>query len=100
MLSLRDLAGMCGPAYVGDADPTDPFVSPALADLHGLPHLLIIAGGAESLLSSAEQIAANGRPLRAEAVSGVVRWHQTSALRSPLGSTVGPARLIGSGGTR
>jgi len=34
-------------------------VSPALADLSGLPPLLIIAGGAESLLSCAERIAAN-----------------------------------------
>lgn len=36
-------------------------VSPALADLSGLPPLLIIAGGAESLLSCAERIAANAR---------------------------------------
>jgi acetyl esterase/lipase len=59
MLPLRDLAHVWGPAYVGDADPTDPLVSPALADLEGLPPLLIIAGGAECLLSCAEQIAAN-----------------------------------------
>lgn len=37
MLPLRDLAHVWGPAYVGDADPTDPLVSPALADLEGLP---------------------------------------------------------------
>src|SRR5829696_4318723 len=37
----------------------DPLVSPALADLDGLPPLLIIAGGAECLLSCAERIAAN-----------------------------------------
>lgn len=61
MLPVRDLAGVWGPAYVGDADPTDPLVSPALADLHGLPPLLIVAGGAESLLSCAEQIAAHAR---------------------------------------
>ncbi len=47
--------------YVGDADPSDPLVSPALADLSGLPPLLIIAGGAESLLSCAQRIAANAR---------------------------------------
>jgi acetyl esterase/lipase len=34
-------------------------VSPALADLDGLPPLLIIAGGAECLVSCAERIAAN-----------------------------------------
>jgi salicylate hydroxylase len=58
VLPLR-FAGVWGPAYVGDADPSDPLVSPALADLHDLPPLLIIAGGAECLLSCAEQIAAN-----------------------------------------
>jgi epsilon-lactone hydrolase len=61
MLPVRDLAHVWGPAYVGDADPSDPLVSPALADLRGLPPLLILAGGAESLLSCAERIAANAR---------------------------------------
>ena len=61
MLPVRDLAHVWGPAYVGNADPSDPLVSPALADLRGLPPLLILAGGAESLLSCAERIAANAR---------------------------------------
>jgi acetyl esterase/lipase len=61
MLPVRDLAHVWGPAYVGDSDPADPLVSPALADLSGLPPLLVIAGGAESLLSCAERITANAR---------------------------------------
>jgi acetyl esterase/lipase len=61
VLDLQALAPVWGPAYVGDADPSDPLVSPALADVTGLPALLILAGGAESLLSCAERIAANGR---------------------------------------
>ncbi len=61
MVPIRDLSHVWGPAYVGTADPADPLVSPALADLTGLPPLLIIAGGAESLLSCAERIAANAR---------------------------------------
>jgi acetyl esterase/lipase len=61
MLPLRDLAGVWGPAYVGTADPADPFVSPALADFTGLPPLLVVAGGAECLLSSAQDIAARAR---------------------------------------
>ena len=61
MLPLRDVGHIWGPAYVGAADPTDPLVSPMLADLTGLPPLLILAGGAEALLSCAEQIAANAR---------------------------------------
>lgn len=60
-LPLRDLASVWGPAYVGQADPADPLVSPALAELDGLPPLLILAGGAETLLSCAERIAANAR---------------------------------------
>ena len=61
MLPVRDLAHVWGPAYVGTADPSDPLVSPALADLTGLAPLLVIAGGAESLLSCAERIARNAR---------------------------------------
>jgi acetyl esterase/lipase len=61
MLPLRDLAHAWGPAYVGAADPSDPLVSPAMAVLSGIAPLLIIAGGAESLLSCAERIAANAR---------------------------------------
>jgi acetyl esterase/lipase len=61
VLDLHVLAPAWGPAYVGDADPADPVASPALADLTGLPPLLIIAGGAEALLSCAERIETNGR---------------------------------------
>ncbi|HMJ77784.1 MAG TPA: alpha/beta hydrolase fold domain-containing protein, partial [Iamia sp.] len=61
MIPLRDLSPVWGPAYVGTADPADPLVSPALADLTELPPLLILAGGAESLLSCAERIADNAR---------------------------------------
>ncbi len=61
ILDLEHLAPVWGPAYVGEAEPSDPLVSPALADLTGLPPLLIIAGGAEALLSCAERIASNGR---------------------------------------
>ncbi|MBK5288417.1 MAG: alpha/beta hydrolase [Acidimicrobiia bacterium] len=61
LLPLRDLAPGWRTAYLGDHDPTDPLVSPALADLHGLPPLLIIAGGAECLLSGAELLAEHAR---------------------------------------
>jgi salicylate hydroxylase len=59
MLPAKELVEVWDPAYVGEADPADPLISPALADLHGLPPLLIVAGGGECLLSCAEQIAAN-----------------------------------------
>jgi acetyl esterase/lipase len=61
MLPARELTDVWGPAYVGTADPADPLISPALADLTGLPPLLVVAGGAECLLSCAEQIATNAR---------------------------------------
>jgi acetyl esterase/lipase len=66
VLDLASLGPVWGPAYVGAADPRDPLVSPALADLTGLPPLLIIAGGAESLLSCAERIAENGRAAKVD----------------------------------
>ena len=43
---LRTMAA----AYVGDGDATDPLISPILADLAGLPPLLIQVGTAEHLL--------------------------------------------------
>jgi epsilon-lactone hydrolase len=57
LLPLRELAPKWRSAYLGDHDPTDPLVSPALADLRGLAPLLIIAGGAETLLSGAQRLA-------------------------------------------
>jgi salicylate hydroxylase len=66
MLPVRDLAHVWGPAYVGLADPSDPLVSPALADLTSLPPLLILTGGAESLRSCAELIAVNARAASVE----------------------------------
>ncbi len=61
LLPLRDLAPKWRAAYLGDHDPTDPAVSPALADLSGFPPLLIIAGGAETLRSDAELLAEHAR---------------------------------------
>jgi acetyl esterase/lipase len=44
--------------YVGDADPADPFISPAFADLAGLPPLLIQVGSHEVLLDDSIRLAA------------------------------------------
>ena len=46
------------PDYVGAADPSDPYVSPALGDLRGLPPMLIQVGSHEILLSDAIRLAA------------------------------------------
>jgi monoterpene epsilon-lactone hydrolase len=44
--------------YLGDHDPADPLVSPALADLTGLPPLLVQVGTNEVLLDDATRLAA------------------------------------------
>jgi epsilon-lactone hydrolase len=46
------------PDYVGAADPSDPYISPAFGDLRGLPPLLIQVGSHEILLSDAIRLAA------------------------------------------
>lgn len=45
------------PDYVGDADASDPLISPIFADLKGLPPLLIQVGSNEILLSDALRLA-------------------------------------------
>ncbi len=44
-------------AYVGDHDPHDPLLSPVYGDLHGLPPILIHAGGDEALREDAVRFA-------------------------------------------
>jgi acetyl esterase/lipase len=71
LLPLRDLAPKWRKAYLGDHDPSDPLVSPALADLRGLPPLLVVAGGAESLQSGAELVAEHAREAGVETTLSV-----------------------------
>jgi acetyl esterase/lipase len=51
---LQEMAGL----YLGDADAVQPLASPALADLRGLPPLLIQVGAEEVLLDDARLLAA------------------------------------------
>ena len=50
--------------YVGDANPSDPFISPVFGDLRGLPPVLIQVGSHELLLSDAIRLA--GRAAEAD----------------------------------
>ena len=50
--------------YVGDANPSDPFISPVFGDLRGLPPMLIQVGSHELLLSDAIRLA--GRAAEAD----------------------------------
>ncbi len=47
--------------YVGDADPTHPYLSPLYADLRGLPPLLIQASSTEVLLDDTRRVADRAR---------------------------------------
>ena len=43
--------------YIGDADPTDPYLSPVFGESHGFPPVLLQAGGDEVLLSDTLTVA-------------------------------------------
>ena len=60
LLTRSMLLEMAG-TYLAGADPRSPLASPGLADLTGLPPLLIQTGGAEVLLSDAERLAQGAR---------------------------------------
>lgn len=60
ILSPEQLARWAA-AYVGDAAADDPLISPLLADLRGLPPLLIDAGGRDILSGDASRLAARAR---------------------------------------
>ncbi|AEA62059.1 alpha/beta hydrolase [Burkholderia gladioli] len=53
--------GRAARLYVGDASPTDPYVSPLYADPAGLPPLLIQAGSTEVLLDDSRRFAERAR---------------------------------------
>ncbi len=48
-------------AYVGDADPRDPLVSPVFGDYTGITPMFLLAGGAEIVGSDAIRVAASAR---------------------------------------
>ena len=52
-VALKMMAGF----YLGDADPTDPLVSPIYAELLGLPPIFVAVGGEEILLEDALRLA-------------------------------------------
>jgi epsilon-lactone hydrolase len=60
LVTQRDLTRY-GSAYLGPTPATAPLASPALADLQGLPPLLIQVGGEEMLLDDARLLAAKAK---------------------------------------
>ena len=49
---------VCSKYYVGDHDPTDPYISPLYGDLHGLPPLYICVGDYETMRDDSTRFAA------------------------------------------
>lgn len=56
-LSPEGMNSVCSKYYVGDNDPCLPWISPLYGELHGLPPLLIYAGGDETLLDDSIRFA-------------------------------------------
>lgn len=73
----RDDLDRCAAWYAGDVERNDPMLSPAFADLSGLPPLLIQVGGKEVLLDDSRMVAARadaaGVPVRLSVAPGL--WH-------------------------
>jgi acetyl esterase/lipase len=69
--------------YVGEANPSDPHISPVFADLHGLPPLLIQVGSHEILLSDALRLASRAAiddvPVTLDVTPGVPHVFQSFA---------------------
>jgi len=82
MLTREDLQAFAD-AYLQGEGPHHPLASPALADLHGLPPMLLHAGGAEILASDtallAERAGLAGVEVRAEIWPEMIHvWHAFS----------------------
>lgn len=78
----RDVLRTTAEMYLAGHDPCDPLVSPLFADLHGLPPLLVQAGGAEMLLDDGRRFAQRaqtaGVDVTFELWPGMVHvWHFT-----------------------
>ena len=66
-LLTRDVLLQMARDYLGEADAADPRASPALADLTGLPPLLIQVGAEEVLLDDARRLAERARACAVDA---------------------------------
>lgn len=56
-MSPPGMSKVCSAYYVGKNDPTLPWISPLYGDLHGLPPVLIMVGGDETLLDDSTRFA-------------------------------------------
>ena len=83
-------------SYVGDNDASNPLLSLVLADLHGLPPLLVCAGGEETLCSDilrlADAASAQGAPLTLDIADRM--WHVWQLFYPELPEAVRSVRQI------
>ena len=96
MVKLESVAPLCT-AYVGDARPDDPLVSPLAADLRGLPPLLIHVGSHEILFDDSMRFARKaieaGVDVRLEI--GKELWHVWHAAAPYVPESTKAIRRIG-----
>lgn len=73
----RAIINVAGPSYLAGADPHQPLISPIYGDLHGLPPLLIQAGGDEYLLEDAVRFTEKARLANADIQLSIYphMWH-------------------------
>lgn len=60
-ISPPGMSKVCSTYYIGDHDPTDPWISPLYGDLHGLPPLYINVGDYETMLDDSTRFAAKAK---------------------------------------
>lgn len=60
-ISPPGMSQVCSKYYVGDHDPTEPWISPLYGDLHGLPPLYIDVGDYDTMRDDSTRFAAKAR---------------------------------------
>jgi epsilon-lactone hydrolase len=60
-ISPPGMSQLCSKYYIGDHDPTEPWISPLYGDLHGLPPVYINVGEYETMLDDSTRFAEKAR---------------------------------------
>jgi acetyl esterase/lipase len=60
-ISPPGMSQVCSKYYIGEHDPTDPWISPLYGDLHGLPPLFINVGDYETMRDDSVRFAAKAK---------------------------------------
>ena len=71
------LTEVSNPSYAKNIDITNPYVSPAYADLTGISPMLIIAGGDELLLDDTALVSAHAKAAGVQVNRKILSWYVT-----------------------